>query len=73
MALDYTSPASGIRQLAAGVKGHASRSIFVDTDGEYTLTFENGSSATLTLIAGVVYPFCIISGDALAGTVYLLD
>jgi hypothetical protein len=54
-------PATRIVAITAGPTAFAeTRGIFINASGSFDLTFADGSTDTLTLVGGQVYPFGII-------------
>ena len=64
-------PISGVEAITPGNdKFQRTRGIIVNTDGNYTLLFRQGSAVTVTLVAGVIYPFSIVKCTAAAGNIF---
>lgn len=51
----------------------ATRSVFIETDGSFTIAFvdDAANTVTMTLVAGTVYPFSIVKCTAGTGLVAL--
>lgn len=63
-----TSPVTGVVAITAGSPFTGIvRGLLVGADGDVNMTFIDGSSATLALTAGTIYPF-VITSVASSGT-----
>lgn len=64
-------PISGVEEITPSSNAFKrTRAIIVNTDGNYTIQFQQGNPVQVTLVQGVIYPFSIIKCTQAAGDIF---